>query len=56
LARPAAIEAGAVPGAPVLLRRIHRRLHVVVSLLARPAVANSGRLITPVVAFRWPAA
>ena len=54
--RPAAGEAGAIARAAVLLRRIDRRLHVVVSLLARPAVANSGRLITPVVAFRWPAA
>jgi len=37
--RPAAVEAGAIRRAPVLLRRIDRRLHVVVSLLHRPVVA-----------------
>src|ERR1700721_2772231 len=56
LARPAAVEAGAIARAAVLLRRIDRRLHVVVSLLSRSAVANSGRLVTPVVAFGWPVA
>src|ERR1700733_1471418 len=40
--RPAAIDAGAIPRTPVLLRRIDRRLHVVVSLLYRAGVANSG--------------
>ena len=49
--RSAAIEAGAIPRAAVLLRRIDRRLHVVVSLLYRPGVADSAGLVTPVVAF-----
>src|ERR1700678_4163243 len=54
--RPAAIEARTIPRTGVLLRGINRRLHVVVSLLLyRAGVANSGRLVTPVIAFAWPA-
>src|ERR1700722_13359614 len=48
-------EAGAIRGTAILLRRIHRRLHVVVSLLYRPGVADSAGLVTAVEAFGRPA-
>src|ERR1700733_13406213 len=46
-ARPAAVEAGTIPSAPVL-GRTERRLHTVIGLLRRPVISDSGRLITPV--------